>query len=184
MLTVGQLARQFNLSRSTLLYYDSIGLLQPSGRSSANYRLYSQDDVNRMEKIALYRDAGIPLESIIELLDKQEDNLNNVLNQRLFSINDEIQQLRNQQQVILKILQHEQSVTHTRLTDKQTWVALLAAAGLDEAGMRRWHIEFERTSPQAHQGFLESLGIAEKEIDEIRHWSRAAQQDNIDSPCT
>ena len=69
MLTIGQLARRFELSRSTLLYYDSIGLLSPSGRSRANYRLYSDDDVRRMEAIAGYRRAGLPLADIARLLE-------------------------------------------------------------------------------------------------------------------
>ena len=41
MLTIGKLARKFDLSRSTLLYYDRIGLLKPSGRTRANYRVYT-----------------------------------------------------------------------------------------------------------------------------------------------
>jgi len=44
MYTVGSLARSFGLSRSTLLYYDSIGLCKPSGRSAANYRTYTEND--------------------------------------------------------------------------------------------------------------------------------------------
>ena len=48
--TVGRLARAFGLSRSTLLYYDSIGLLRPTGRSPANYRLYTRAD-GRMDLV-------------------------------------------------------------------------------------------------------------------------------------
>ena len=40
MHTAGKLARRYALSRSTLLYYHRIGLLVPSGRSAANYRVY------------------------------------------------------------------------------------------------------------------------------------------------
>jgi hypothetical protein len=61
---------------------------------------------------------------------------------------------------------------------KETWVEILRASGLDEAGMENWHVEFERTSPEAHQDFLESIGIAPDEIDLIREWSR---QDNPDT---
>ena len=56
--------------------------------------------------------------------------------------------------------------------DKDTWVSILRASGLDEAGMRNWHVEFEKTSPEAHQDFLESIGIEKNEIDLIREWSR------------
>jgi DNA-binding transcriptional MerR regulator len=56
---ISELGRRFGLSRSTLLYYDRIGLLRPSGRSGADYRQYSEDDVQRMERICLFRGSGL-----------------------------------------------------------------------------------------------------------------------------
>ena len=60
--TVGALGRRFGLSRSALLYYDQIGLLVPSARSSAGYRLYTEEDAQRLERICLFRNAGLALE--------------------------------------------------------------------------------------------------------------------------
>ena len=45
--------------------------------------------------------------------------------------------------------------------------------GMSEDDMRRWHVEFERLSPRAHQDFLESLGLEDGEVTRIREWSRA-----------
>ena len=42
----GELAKSAGLSRSTLLYYDRLGLLRPVGRSESNYRLYSATDAD------------------------------------------------------------------------------------------------------------------------------------------
>jgi len=50
-------------------------------------------------------------------------------------------------------------------------VAVLRGAGLDDAAMGQWHVAFERMSPEAHQDFLESLGMCAPEIAEIRSWS-------------
>jgi DNA-binding transcriptional MerR regulator len=172
MFTIGQLAKKFGLSRSTLLYYDSVGLLKPSGRSESNYRLYSRDDIDRMERIRLFRSTGLPLEDIAVLLGKQGSELTTALERRLFDINHEIQLLRNQQKVILKLLEVEDFEPSTRVITKKTWVSLLEAAGLDEEGMKNWHIEFEKTSPEGHQDFLESIGIEASEIARIREWSR------------
>ncbi len=172
MHTIGQVAKLYSLSRSTLLYYDSIGLLRPSGRSESNYRLYSDSDLKRMDKIALFRSAGLSLDSISLLMDKEEDELKLALERRLFSINSEIQKLRDQQKVILAILQNESAFLHSRIVTKEVWVSLLQAAGLDQEGMQSWHIEFERMSPEAHQDFLESIGIEKEEITAIRRWSK------------
>jgi len=172
MFTIGQVAKKYSLSRSTLLYYDSIGLLSPSGRSESNYRLYSGADLQKMDRIKLYRSTGLSLESIAGLLEKEGSELDVALEHRLTSINSEIQELRNQQKVILKVLKVENFEANTRVITKETWVALLRAAGLDDAGMKHWHIEFEKTSPEGHQDFLESIGIEEDEVAAIREWSR------------
>jgi DNA-binding transcriptional MerR regulator len=172
MLTIGHVAKKYALSRSTLLYYDSIGLLSPSGRSESNYRLYSEGDLLKMDRIKLFRSAGLSLKSIAALLDKQGSELDIALEQRLFAINIEIQELRNQQKVILKVLKVKNFEANTRVMTKEIWVSLLRAAGLDDAGMKNWHIEFEKTSPEGHQDFLESIGIEEDEVAEIREWSK------------
>lgn len=171
MYTIGQIAKKFSLSRSTLLYYDSIGLLTPSGRSKANYRLYSDIDVSKMEKIALFREAGLPLDSIATVLEMKKNELFSTLENQLRRINKEINSLRRQQAVIIKMLSNEDALMHTRIITKKRWISLLRAAGLDEDDMRKWHVEFEKISPEAHQDFLESLGIEEDEIKLIRNSS-------------
>ena len=50
-------------------------------------------------------------------------------------------------------------------------MSLLKADGLDESGMKKWHIEFERWSPEGHQDFLESIGMEKNQIKTIREWS-------------
>jgi DNA-binding transcriptional MerR regulator len=67
MLTVNQLGKKYNLSRSTLLYYDKVGLLKPIV-TEANYRLYSVTDIVKMEKISTYKEAGLSLQSIAEII--------------------------------------------------------------------------------------------------------------------
>lgn len=177
MFTIGQVAKRYRLSRSTLIYYDRVGVLTPSGRSEANYRLYTANDLEKMDRVMLFRSAGLSLETIRELLDRDGGEFDTSLEQRLSAINREIQGLRNQQQVILKILKNKEHAPNARVLTKETWVSILEASGLDEAGMRNWHIEFEKTSPEAHQDFLESIGIDKEEIKLIRRWSRPDNPD-------
>ncbi len=173
MLTISQLARRFGLSRSTLLYYDRLGLLSPSLRSRANYRLYSETDVERMELIDLYRQAGLPLKDIARVLDSDRGVAAELLAERLRSLGREIRQLRRRQQRIVELLKSEVALRETRSLDKKGWVAILRATGLSDDDMRRWHVEFERLSPAAHQDFLESLGLGDTEIARIRDGARS-----------
>lgn len=66
--TVGQLALRHGLSRSTLLYYDRIGILTPASRSRTGYRNYDERDEQRLAMICRYRRAGLALTTIQELL--------------------------------------------------------------------------------------------------------------------
>ncbi|WP_298210277.1 MerR family transcriptional regulator [Acidovorax sp.] len=68
LLKVGDLARRTGLTVRTLHHYDEIGLLKPSGRSEAGYRLYSQADVQRLHGIQTMRQMGLALNDIGELL--------------------------------------------------------------------------------------------------------------------
>lgn len=173
MFTINQLAKQFGLSRSTLLYYDKIGLLSPSARSSANYRLYSTKDQERMAKIATFREAGLALETIQEMLAATDSKASEVLEQRLMNLNDEIHQLRQQQQLVVQLLGKDSLLRQAKTMSKDQWVNILRASGMDDEAMHRWHIEFERDLPQVHSDFLASLGCSEKEISDIRAWSKA-----------
>lgn len=171
MITIRQMAAKFGLSRSTLLYYDRIGLLRPDYRTAAGYRLYNGADRQRLELICRFRSAGLSLARIERLLAHPQPTrsaLTAALHGRLTALNREIAALRRQQQVIVNLLSRAGSTKRTRLMDKPRWVALLRAAGMDEAEMRRWHEAFERQSPEAHQDFLESLGIPPAEIRKIR----------------
>ena len=171
-LTVGRLARRFGLSRSTLLYYDRVGLLRPSGRTSSRYRLYSENDCRRLERIVAYREAGLPLAEIRAILDGPTSRTAAILEAHLETLNREIGSLRTQQRTVASLLQDRLRLRRSRTMDKDLWVAILRATGLSEADMRRWHVEFEATAPEAHQDFLESLGIPPAEVRRIRKWSR------------
>ena len=174
MYTIGDLVKAFNLSRSTLLYYHKIGLLTPSERSESDYRLYSEQDFDRMSKIALYKKAGLSLEAIAEILDSLDDQLSSILEQRLESLNLEMSQIRQQQRFILQLLGKNSLLKNSKVMNKEQWVEILRNSGMDQRAMGQWHIEFERTLPEAHRDFLEALGLSDAEIEAIKASSRNA----------
>ena len=172
MMTISRLARQFNLSRSTLLYYDRVGLLRPSGRSSSNYRLYTPADRHRLETICRYRQIGLSLKTIGRILNASQDSAGTALEQRLQDIENQIKGLRHQQRVIYRLLGRTSPADLSEGLTREKWTALLRASGMTDADMLHWHVEFERLFPEDHQVFLESLGIAPEDIDAIRTFSQ------------
>jgi DNA-binding transcriptional MerR regulator len=170
---IGKLAKQFGLSRGTLLHYDAIGLLEPSSRTDAGYREYTDGDVERLGRICGYRAAGVTLGDIRQLLDAAEpQGYVSILRRRLAELNSEMALLRNQQALIVRILKQHGVAEENEMLNKEQWVALLRATGLDDEAMHRWHREFEKMSGEAHEEFLVSLGIEAEEVKRIREDSR------------
>jgi DNA-binding transcriptional MerR regulator len=69
MFTIEQVAAQTGLTKRTLRYYEEVGLLPPTGRTEGNYRRYTQEDIQRLERIKNLRDLlGFSLADIREIL--------------------------------------------------------------------------------------------------------------------
>ena len=66
--TIQKLASLAGVSTRTLRYYDEIGILKPARINSSGYRIYGQVEVNRLQQILFYRELGINLESIKEIV--------------------------------------------------------------------------------------------------------------------
>jgi DNA-binding transcriptional MerR regulator len=170
-LTITKLARACGLSRTTLLYYESLGLLRPARRSAGNYRMYSEADLARLRQVCVYRDAGLKLGDIGSVLDRPRGEAAGVLQRRFLEIGAEIERLREHQRAIARLMEGTNRLRRDRMVTKEKWVEIMRAAGFSEEQMRRWHREFERAAPSEHQEFLEFLHIAPEEVKTIREWS-------------
>lgn len=174
MLTVTKLARQCGVSRTALLYYESIGLMPPPQRSGGNYRCYSERDAERLSAIRAYRNAGLNLDDIRAILKTHSvrgGDASGVLKRRLVELDAEIDALRGHQQAILKLL-GAKALRKAEMITKEKWVSIMQSCGFSEEQMHRWHAEFERSAPEEHQEFLEFLHIPAGEIKTIREQSR------------
>jgi MerR family transcriptional regulator, thiopeptide resistance regulator len=66
---VKDVSRLARISVRTLHYYEEIGLLVPTGRTDAGYRLYTDADLLRLQQVLIGRELGLPLEEIRRSLD-------------------------------------------------------------------------------------------------------------------
>jgi DNA-binding transcriptional MerR regulator len=172
MMTISTLARSCGLSRSTLLYYESLGLLRKPPRTGGNYRAYTDRDLHRVQQIGVYRKVGLSLSAIRTVLDQSGGDAGAILERRLVAIDAEIDTLRGHQRDILRLLERSRSFRRNQMITKDKWVGIMRAAGFSEDAMNRWHVEFEKAAPGEHQEFLEFLHIPTDQIASIREWSR------------
>ena len=67
--TVSQLAKMAGVSVRTLHHYDQIGLLAPSARTEAGYRLYGEPELLRLQQILFFKELDLPLAEVRQILD-------------------------------------------------------------------------------------------------------------------
>ncbi|WP_367359457.1 MerR family transcriptional regulator [Syntrophus sp. (in: bacteria)] len=168
---IRELAGIFGLSRSTLLYYDRVGLLSPSARSEKGYRLYSDADRDRLSAICSFREAGLSLEDIRKIISSRKSDTTEILLRRLSALSGEIQEFQAKRRMLAGMLKARAPGDIPSSVDKNLFVGMLKAAGLDDAAMRRFHRAFEEREPEAHHAFLLSLDLPEKEVLRIRRWA-------------
>ena len=151
-LTLGRLARMTGLARASLLHYESLGLLSAGRRSASGYRLYGAAEVERLRTIRRYRDAGLSLRAIGELLGRRKGASKNapaqLLEQRLFELCEEMDRLRAQQKQLARLLATPALRSGRIDGSKRAWVAMLRRAGMNDAEMHEWHRTFETDDPK------------------------------------
>ena len=69
MMTVKEMAEITGISARTLHYYDEIGLLKPTAKSEAGYRLYDDKALETLQQILFFREFDIPLKEIKSTID-------------------------------------------------------------------------------------------------------------------
>jgi DNA-binding transcriptional MerR regulator len=90
---VGQVAARFGVTVRTLHHYDEIGLVTPSRRSRAGYRLYTDADLARLQQVVVYRRLGFPLEEIAALLDEESSDVVTHLRRQRAAVQDRLTEL-------------------------------------------------------------------------------------------
>lgn len=83
MLKVHEVSRLAGVSIRTLHYYDQIGLLKPTVTTDAGYRLYDDNDLERLQHILLYRELQFSLKDIRDILDSPDFDREIALEQQI-----------------------------------------------------------------------------------------------------
>ena len=91
---VGELAARVGVSVRTLHHYDRLGLVRPAARSEADYRLYREPDLLRLQQVLTLRRLGLPLRRIREVLDGEGFDVAASLRIQLRALRERIEELR------------------------------------------------------------------------------------------
>ena len=101
MLRIGALAKKLGLTVRALHHYDAIGLVAPSGRSDAGYRLYSDADAARLAHVAMLRRLGLGLDEIRACVDAPGADARDAISRHIETLRAELEE----QRVLLRRLE-------------------------------------------------------------------------------
>jgi DNA-binding transcriptional MerR regulator len=122
MLKIGELAALANLTVRTLHHYDSIGLLQPSARSDAGYRLYDRDDVARLQHIQALRAFGMSLADIGLYLDSPAGSPLALVDRQLDALDRQMREAARLREQLLRV---RTQLASGATPDLPTWLTTL-----------------------------------------------------------
>ncbi|HVR97334.1 MAG TPA: MerR family transcriptional regulator [Thermoanaerobaculia bacterium] len=105
---VGELAKRTGVSVRTLHHYEEVGLLSPSHRSEAGYRLYAEADVERLQQVLTLKTLGFPLEEIRDFLNRPEVTPDRVLQIQIVHLREQIELRRRLCERLERIARHWQ----------------------------------------------------------------------------
>lgn len=111
LMKISEVAVKYNITKRTLRYYEEIGILSSIRKNGSNYRYYDTNTLNRLEQILLLKSLNFQISEIKEILLSQDESfIDNILHNKLASLQDEIDTLYAYKRVISSII---------KLKDKQ-----------------------------------------------------------------
>lgn len=143
MYRISELAQHVGLSRSTLLYYEKLGLISAK-RQANGYRSYSENDLQRLVLLQQLQAGGLSLKECQACLEAKIDR---------------------------EKLLHRLDVLDDEIAKKQKARELLSSM-LGMNSMREWHQTIEQQAPSAHLDWLMKQGFDEKQAMRLKWLSK------------
>ncbi|WBW96189.1 MerR family transcriptional regulator [Oceanirhabdus sp. W0125-5] len=105
LLKIKEVATKYSITKRTLRYYEEIGILSTIRKEDSNYRYYDNESLSRLEQIILLKSLNFQISEIREIiLSKDEEFIDNMLQDKLIKIQNEIDNLYASKELISSIL--------------------------------------------------------------------------------
>ena len=131
LIQVGELAKRAGITVRTLHHYEQTGLLLPSARSAAGYRLYNLADVQRLHMIQVLAKAGLELAEIRAFLKQESLSLTELLDAQISLLD---KQLRSMLTLRERLVELRTGLTDDAAPNLESWLQTLELMNMYE----RW----------------------------------------------
>lgn len=184
MKTVQEVSRLTGVSVRTLHHYDAIGLLAPTQRTPAGYRLYDDATLARLQAILLLRQLRFPLAKIREILDRPGFDVQQALRDQLRLLAIQRKQLDQRISLARTLLQNGGNIMDDFTMDTTSYDAFAAEAKArwgNTAAYRESRAAQAARSPAESAAVNDGLMAIFAEFGAIKHGSAdsCAAQDTV-----
>lgn len=168
MYSIGLVAKKSNVSISTLHYYDDIGLLPPSSTTGGGHRLYTQEDLRRLQQITLLKRLNFPLKEIKGIIDCQQDWVES-LHEQLEMIREEKRRLN---KIEITLLEY---ISSFKVEGKVDWDVLFYLARLSTNSLGENYLDNLQLTAEEKESFAQLPSLAGND-DESQEWLELLKQ--------
>lgn len=173
--SVKKLAKLAGVSVRTLHLYDHMGLLTPSVRTEARYRLYGEKDLLRLQQILFYRELDLPLKEIGDILDDPAFDLAQALESHKMALRAKHQRISTLIETIDKTLDHLKNKTMLDVEELYDGLSSEKMTAYREEAMQRWGKERVQQGEDILRKLSKSqLDVMKKELEIVMKQLSAA----------
>ena len=131
---IGEVSARTGLTTRTLRYYEELGLLRPSERLVSGHRIYANEDLQRLYRISLLRQLGLPLSDIARELDEPSSELTDTITRHVEQIDQRLAALGRHRERMITV---RESLSTGSPTDEELLDTLQELAQIDHGLAQR-----------------------------------------------
>ncbi|WP_238881886.1 MerR family transcriptional regulator [Clostridium sp. YIM B02551] len=132
---ISEFAKRTGVTVKTLLHYDKKGLLMPSSRTEAGYRIYSDNDFIKLQQITTLKSIGLSLDEIKSIVDKNNKSLKNVINSQIYILEEKKKHI---DTVISSLIKAQRQIQNNAFEDIEELIDIIKITNMEVTARDRF----------------------------------------------
>lgn len=133
---IGEFAKRSGVTVKTLLHYDKIGLLQPSLKTQAGYRIYCDEDFIKLQQIITLKFIGLSLEEIKQLTNEKNQNIENIISVQTRALEEKKKHI---ETVINALNKAEKQIQNNSFLEVQQLIDIIKITNMETRAKQRFN---------------------------------------------
>ncbi len=136
ILKISEFAKRSGVTVKTLLHYDKIGLLQPTLKTEAGYRIYCDEDFIRLQQITTLKFIGLSLEEIKQLINENGQSIENIINVQTRALEEKRNHI---ESVITALNKAKRQIQNNSFLDVQQLIDIIKITNMETRAKQRFN---------------------------------------------